>query len=97
MLRWYKHYQTNAKVEIYSSQDLQYTIIEVHAPDFPGLLARIGQILVKHNLSIHSAKINTLADKVIDFFYVTNKKNHMPLDSEKIKQALRREIILALR
>jgi len=95
--RWYKYYQTNAKVDIYLSEDSQYSIIEVHAPDFPGLLARVGQVLVTHKLSIHSAKINTLGDKVIDFFYVTNKKDHKALSSKESIQALRSAIIQALR
>ncbi len=95
--RWYKYYQTNAKVDIYLSQDSQYSIIEVHAPDFPGLLARVGRVLVMHKLSIHSAKINTLGDKVIDFFYVTNKKDHKALSSKESIQTLRSAIIRALR
>lgn len=95
--RWYRYYQTQAKVEIYSQSDNHYSTIEIHAPDFPGLLARVGKVLVMHGLSIHSAKINTLGDKVIDFFYVSKKEDNMPLTNEKAIKKLKKAILQALR
>lgn len=94
--RWYRYYQTQAFVKIYTKAQAHYTTIEIHAPDFPGLLARIGKILVNHGIRIHSAKINTLADKVIDFFYVTQKSDHMPLTDQKTIDTVKSAIVDAL-
>lgn len=95
--RWYRYYQTQAKVEISTQANNHYSTIEIHAPDFPGLLARVGKVLVMHGLSIHSAKINTLGDKVIDFFHVSKKEDNMPLTSEKTIKKLKKAILQALR
>ena len=54
------------------------TVIEVVTPDRPGLLARIGQILYTHDLSLMSARIATLGERVEDVFFVT-QENGSPL------------------
>lgn len=94
--RWYRYYRTKAIVKVYTPHNANYTTIEIHAPDFPGLLARVGKILVTHGIFIHNAKINTLGDKVIDFFYVTLKSNHAPLNDEKVINTVKNAISKAL-
>jgi len=47
-----------------------FTIIEVFAYDFPGLLYRITDALFRCRLDIWVAKIATKADQVVDVFYV---------------------------
>lgn len=94
--RWYRYYQTHAKVLIYTPINSLYSTIEIHAPDFPGLLARVGKILVSHGISIHSAKINTLGDKVIDYFYVTYKQSAGPLLDDNLNEQIKTAILDAL-
>ena len=55
-----------------------FTIIEVTAWDFPGLLYRITDALFRCRLDIWVAKSATRVDQVVDVFYVRN------LDGEKI-------------
>lgn len=95
--RWYKYYEPNAKIDVYQASGSKYTTIEVQAPDFPGLLARIGKVLVQHDLSIHSAKVNTLGDKVIDFFYVSSKQADVDLADKKYINKLKEAILQVLR
>ena len=47
-----------------------FTIVEVFAYDFPGLLFRITDVLFKADLDIWVAKIATNVDQVVDVFYV---------------------------
>ena len=47
-----------------------FTIIEVFAYDFPGLLFRITDALFKCRLDVWVAKVATKVDQVVDVFYV---------------------------
>ena len=47
-----------------------FTIVEVYAHDFPGLLYRITDALFRCELDIWVAKIGTKVDQVVDVFYV---------------------------
>jgi [protein-PII] uridylyltransferase len=47
-----------------------FTIVEVYAHDFPGLLYRITDALFRCRLDIWVAKIGTKVDQVVDVFYV---------------------------
>ncbi len=58
-----------------------FTIIEVFAWDFPGLLYRITDALFRCRLDIWVAKIATHVDQVVDVFYVRN------FDGEKVDRA----------
>ncbi|MFZ1984951.1 MAG: HD domain-containing protein, partial [Desulfatitalea sp.] len=55
-----------------------FTIIEVIAWDFPGLLYRITDAIFRCRLDIWVAKIATRVDQVVDVFYVRS------FDSEKV-------------
>ncbi len=67
------------KVNILNTNDSDKTVIEVRSPDFPGLLARIGEVFMKHEINVHSAIINTLAGQVEDIFYITDKNSGLAL------------------
>ncbi|MBU4415243.1 MAG: hypothetical protein KJ976_09095, partial [Proteobacteria bacterium] len=47
-----------------------FTIIEVFAYDFPGLLFSITDALFRSGLDVWVSKIATKVDQVIDIFYV---------------------------
>jgi [protein-PII] uridylyltransferase len=46
------------------------TIVEVHADDAVGLLARIAATLTDHDLDVRWAKVATIGDRVVDAFSV---------------------------
>lgn len=47
--------------------------MEVITPDRPGLLARIGQVLLEHRVRLTNAKIATLGERVEDVFFITDE------------------------
>jgi [protein-PII] uridylyltransferase len=46
------------------------TVVEVHAPDEIGLLARVAAVFVDLELDIGQALVSTIGDRVVDVFYV---------------------------
>ena len=58
------------RVAIDNSTSSFFTIIEVYADDFPGLLFRITDALFRCKLDVWVAKIATHVDQVVDVFYV---------------------------
>jgi [protein-PII] uridylyltransferase len=53
-----------------TSSDLA-TVIEVHTDDQVGVLYRLAETLAECGLDVSVAKVATLADRVVDAFYVT--------------------------
>lgn len=62
------------------------TVLQVSAPDRPGLLARIGRIFVAYNIDLQAAKIQTLGEKVEDVFFITDQHNNAISDPEICRQ-----------
>jgi [protein-PII] uridylyltransferase len=46
------------------------TVVEIHAPDEVGLLARIASVFADLAIDISVALVSTIGDRVIDVFYV---------------------------
>ena len=61
------------------------SVLEVVAPDRPGLLTIIGQVFFKHKLRVHNAKISTLGERVEDVFFITDRQDQMIEDPELIE------------
>ena len=82
------------KVIIDNETSSFFTIVEVIAWDFPGLLYRITDALFRCRLDIWVAKIATRVDQVVDVFYVRN------FDGEKVdrpqEEAIIRETVEAV-
>jgi [protein-PII] uridylyltransferase len=49
------------------------TVVEVHAPDEVGLLARLAATFTDLDLDVVLAKVATLGDRVVDVFYVQDR------------------------
>ncbi|MFV8817868.1 [protein-PII] uridylyltransferase [Haliea sp. E17] len=72
-----------------------YSVLEVHSPDRPGLLARIGRIFVKFGIELQAAKIQTLGERVEDVFFITDGDEQPITDPERcaaLQQAIREEL-----
>ena len=46
------------------------TVVEVHAPDDVGLLARVATVFVDLDLDVTHAIVSTVGDRVVDVFYL---------------------------
>ncbi|KAF1051436.1 MAG: Bifunctional uridylyltransferase/uridylyl-removing enzyme [Stenotrophomonas maltophilia] len=73
--RQLKHFAFAPVVTISTDATRQVSVLEVTAPDRPGLLARIGGLFLDFDLSVQNAKIATLGERVEDVFYVTDAHN----------------------
>ncbi len=71
------------KVQFENDLSGEFTIIDITAPDAPGLLFKITRTLSREGLVIHRARISTEANRAIDAFDVRTKKG------EKITSASR--------
>ena len=69
-----------------------HTIVEVNAPDRPGLLYDLAMALFNLDLDVQMAKVSTFGERVRDAFYVL-ENDHAKVDNP----ARRQEIELALR
>jgi [protein-PII] uridylyltransferase len=63
-----------------------FTLVEVHATDRVGLLYAITDALSDLDLDIHSARIATYAEDVVDVFYVRDVVGQKITDAMKIKE-----------
>lgn len=72
-----------------------YTLIEVKAPDRPGLLFEITRVLDRHRIHIHVALVATESYQVVDVFYVTDWE-HNRLVPGKATQKLHADLLAAV-
>ena len=80
--RQLKHFAFAPQVTIHNDAQRPVTVLEITAPDRPGLLARIGKIFLDFDLSLQNAKIATLGERVEDVFFVTDAHNQPLSDPE---------------
>jgi len=93
--RQLKHFAFPPQVTIHNDTQRPQTIIEVIAPDRPGLLARIGQLFLEFDLSVQNAKIATMGERVEDVFFVTNADNQ-PLSDLQLCTQLQQALVKQL-
>jgi [protein-PII] uridylyltransferase len=91
-----KFFSNQILVTIENKPHLQQTLLTLHAPDFPGLLARVAQTFVQCDVTLHSAMINTQGAKVEDTFYLTSKETGLPLQDAAQIQALKDALTAAI-
>ena len=89
--RQLKHFSFAPEVTIFNAPERQHTILELSAPDRPGLLARIGQVLLEHRVRLTNAKIATLGERVEDVFFITDEQGE-PLRDPGVCQALQQDL-----
>lgn len=73
------------KVNIDNTTSARSTIIDVFAPDRPGLLFAIARTLVDLNLSISLARIGTYMDQAVDVFYVNDDSGEKITNADRLR------------
>jgi [protein-PII] uridylyltransferase len=83
------------RVEFENDLSNDFTIIDIFAPDAPGLLYKITRVLSSERLVIYRANISTEANRAIDAFYVQDKNGGKVTSASRlgrIRARLEREI-----
>ncbi|GGJ81946.1 [protein-PII] uridylyltransferase [Pseudomonas matsuisoli] len=93
--RQLKHFAFPPQVTLHNDAQRHVSVLEVIAPDRPGLLAKIGRIFLEFDLSLQNAKIATLGERVEDVFFVTDAHNQ-PLSDPQLCARLQDAIIKLL-
>jgi [protein-PII] uridylyltransferase len=84
------------KVEVDNESSSFFTLVEVTAWDYPGLLFKITDALFRCQLDIWVAKVSTRVDQVADVFYVRSfdgEKVDLPEQVSLIKETVRAVLI----
>lgn len=89
--RQLRHFSMRTVATIRNDLNADVTILEVVTPDRPGLLAHLGNIFMRFNLRLRSAKVSTLGERVEDVFYLTDADDE-PLGSQELCESLRQAI-----
>ncbi len=74
------------KIEIDNDVSSDYTVLDIYAPDRPGLLFTVASCIYHLGLVIHLAKITTHVNRVLDVFYVTDAKGEKITDEERLEE-----------
>ncbi|MFG6668352.1 [protein-PII] uridylyltransferase [Halomonas sp. HNIBRBA4712] len=93
--RQLKHFKVPTEVLIEQDPANERTLLELTAPDRPGLLARVGRIFMEQDIALSTAKIATLGERVEDVFFITTKAGE-PLTDPTRQQRLRERLIEVL-
>jgi [protein-PII] uridylyltransferase len=92
--RQLKHFPIATTVNITTEPSGQQFLLSVVAGDRPGLLSRIAQTLLKYDIQLHTAKINTLGDRAEDSFLISSHEGG-PL-APQVVESLEKELLSGL-
>ena len=87
--------RNRTEVKIDNDTSDHFTVIDVFADDKQGLLHEIAKTLYDLGLSVHSAKIGTRLDQVVDVFHVTERNGNKVEDAttcESIQTRLKERV-----
>ncbi len=85
-----------ATVDFNNVISTQHTVLEIKAPDRPGLLWRIATILERNKVAVTLALISTESYRIVDVFYVNDLEMNK-ITSPEAQERLRRELLAELR
>ena len=88
MPRQLKHFRFAPRIEFGTTPDGRRTILGLVAPDRPGLLSDVAQVLRRQGLRVHDARIATFGERAVDVFQITDEHDQ-PLTDAAMQDALR--------
>jgi [protein-PII] uridylyltransferase len=88
MSRQLRHFPITPEVHILPDEKGQYYALSIIAGDRPGLLYSIARLLGQYELSLHTAKIVTLGERVEDVFRISGDALANPRAVLQLEQVL---------
>ncbi len=85
--RQLKHFRFPPRIEFGGTPDGRRTVLGLVAPDRPGLLSDVAQVLRRQRLRVHDARIATFGERAEDIFQITDEHDQPLTDAQQ--QALR--------
>ena len=85
--RQLKHFRFAPRIEFGTTPDGRRTVLNLVAPDRPGLLSDVAQVLRGMRLRVHDARIATFGERAEDIFQITDERD-LPITDEAQQQAL---------
>ncbi len=79
-----QHFSYPAQIDYTIDDTKNCNIIEVIAPDRPGLLATVADVFTQYNLDLKNAKVSTLGERVEDVFFITDQNGKAITDSQQL-------------
>ena len=86
--RQLKHFRFAPRIEFGTTPDGRRTVLGLVAPDRPGLLSDVAQVLRRQGLRVHDARIATFGERAEDVFQITDEHDQ-PLIDTSLQDALR--------
>ncbi|MDQ3197418.1 MAG: [protein-PII] uridylyltransferase [Burkholderiales bacterium] len=86
--RQVKHFPMAPQVSIEPHEKREYQVLSLVAADRPGLLSRVARTLAEFDVSVHTARINTLGQRAEDIFLITGSHLQDADRLLRLKQAL---------
>lgn len=83
--RQVKHFPITTQVSIIPEARANRYLLSLVAGDRPGLLSRVSQVLLRHNIQVHTAKINTLGNRAEDSLVISGRDQDA-LPTQVVKQ-----------
>jgi [protein-PII] uridylyltransferase len=83
-----RYYPISPVVDIRPDERGAYQVLSIVAADRAGLLYAMARVLADHQISLHSARINTLGDRAEDVFLISGEALADPKAVLRIEQEL---------
>jgi [protein-PII] uridylyltransferase len=81
--RQLRHFRFPPRFEFGNTLDGRYTVLDLVAPDRPGLLAQLAQVLRIQRLRVHDARIATFGERAEDVFHLSDENDEPLTDDER--------------
>ena len=88
MARQLRHFPITPEVRILPDEKGQYYALSIIAGDRPGLLYGVACLLGQYEISLHTAKIVTLGERVEDVFRISGDALANPKAQLELEQDL---------
>jgi [protein-PII] uridylyltransferase len=89
-----RHFPISPAVEVRPDERGTFHSLNIVAADRPGLLYGVARILARYRVSLQTARINTLGDRVEDVFLVSGEVLAKPKSVLQLEQDLLEELTL---